>query len=89
MSIIPFQAHHLAPTAIVKRERLVVGQTFFWFGQMMEVVKVSGNDDAAPVVLCEHNPKPPALPGQLSLWSLSSVEEAMIDGLSVAKCGKC
>ena len=62
--------------------RLVVGQQFVFAGRVLEIVRVYGEKDASPVVVMEHNPPPPALPGQYALWSVDRVERAIAEFLA-------
>jgi hypothetical protein len=62
----------------LRREAAVpAGVVFWWDGRPLQVVRTLGTDAAAPVIVAELVGVGNALPGQLALWSLRAVVDAI------------
>lgn len=51
------------------------GRIFFAGGVLRKIIRVSGQDPAAPVIVEEQQAVGAALPGQLSLWARAAVDD--------------
>lgn len=71
----------IAPPTLTRTAPVTVGEVFWHWGQARRVVRVYGEDAAAPVIVEELEAVGYAQPGQYGLWSADSVRRAKASGV--------
>jgi len=66
-----------APPQIERRAPIPVGTVFHYWGRALKVVRVYGDDPAAPVIVEELGEFGTTLRGQYGLWSAAAVASAI------------
>jgi hypothetical protein len=67
----------IAPPVLERHAEVPAGMVFVYGGRPLMVVRVVGNDPAAPVICEELAEFGTTLRGQFSLWSLDGVRRAL------------
>lgn len=70
----------IAPPRLERTAPICPGEIVWLWGRALRVVRVAGEDPAAPVVVEELAPPAPALSGQYALWSADAVRRARVGG---------